>query len=166
YDRVQREVKSQLSGRLPTVEDLSRLPFSLAVIKEALRMYPPAYILARRATRAVSVGGHPVEPGQMVVINIIGMQRRPDLFSNPDEFRPDRFMGAAEQSLPKGAYLPFGAGPRVCIGTPFAMMEAQLILAILASRGRFVPTTSGPIEPDPQITLRIRGLRMQLRREA
>jgi cytochrome P450 len=154
YARLRDESAGVLAGRPPTVEDLPRLPFSLAVLKEAMRLYPPAYIVGRAAEREVEIGGARIARGGPVMINIYGMHHRADYFPEPERFLPGRFL--REETIPRGAYLPFGGGARVCIGNHFALMEGQLILAHLAQRVRF--TYDGPpVEPEPLVTLRPRG---------
>ena len=148
-----------LGDRLPTYADLPRLPYGLAVLEEALRLYPPAYVVAREARRAITVGEARVAPGDVVLISIRAMQRRPDYWPDPEAFKPERFLaegGSAPRSRRVG-YLPFGAGPRVCIGNHFALAEAQLILATWARSYRFRLTRPGPIAPVPLVTLRPLG---------
>jgi cytochrome P450 len=95
--------------------------------------------------------------GDTVFVNIYAMQRRADYFDAPDDFRPERFSPEREKLLPRGAYLPFGAGPRICIGNHFALMEGQLLLAALAQRLRFVPVDRREVVPEPLVTLRPKG---------
>jgi cytochrome P450 len=157
-DRLEREVDAALGGRAPTLDDLPRLPLALAIFKEAMRLYPPAYMVSRRALSDVRIGPHLVTKEQIVIVNILAMHRRADLLADPERFDPDRFTPDAEKRLPKHAYLPFGAGPRVCIGNHFALMEGQLALATLAQRVRFErPAGAGDVPPEPLITLRPRG---------
>jgi cytochrome P450 len=156
--RVEREVDAALGGAEPTLAALARLPYTLHVLKEAMRIYPPAYVTSRIATEPVEIGGQPLDPGDIVVVNIIGMHRRADLFPDPHRFDPDRFAPEAEKSMPRHAYLPFGAGPRVCIGNHFAMMEGHLILAALSQRVRLdLPLGWRRVEPVPLVTLRPGG---------
>jgi cytochrome P450 len=165
YDRLIAESAAVLRGRSPTMDDLPRLPYALAVLKEAMRLYPPAYIIGRMATRAVAVGDETLRPGDTVFINIYAMHRRADYFADPERFEPDRFSSAAEKELPRGAYLPFGGGPRICIGNHFALMEGQLILAALAQRLRFAPVDDRAVEAEPLVTLRPKnGLLMRVSR--
>jgi cytochrome P450 len=154
--RLEAEVVGVLGGRRPTFADLPRLPYALAVFKEAMRLYPPAYVIARRALREVSLGGVPVKKNQIVMLNIIGMHRRAKYFDHPEAFRPERFLPENEKLLQKGAYIPFGGGPRVCIGNQFALMEGQILLAHLAQSFRF-ELVDRHVEPQPLVTLRPRG---------
>jgi cytochrome P450 len=156
--RLEREVDATLAGRSPSLADLARLPYALQVFKEAMRLYPPAYATSRRATEALSLGGHPIEPGDIILINIVGMHRREEYFPDAYCFDPERFSPEAEKSLPRFAYLPFGAGPRVCIGNHFALMEGHLILAALTQRVRLdLPAGWRRVEAMPLVTLRPRG---------
>ena len=157
--RLEAELDEALAGRAPTYADLPRLPYTLAVLEESLRLYPPAYVVAREARRALRVGVATVEPGHIVLVPIRAIQRRPDYWPDPERFDPTRFLdgqGAAAHARRPG-YLPFGAGPRVCIGNAFALTEAQLILATWAQRLRFRLIDRGPITPEPLVTLRPRG---------
>jgi cytochrome P450 len=164
-DRLAAESRAVLGGRPPTMEDLPRLPLALMVLKEAMRLYPPAYMVGRQAERAVPLGPMTLERGDTVFVNIYAMHRRADCFAAPDEFRPERFSPEREKLLPRGAYLPFGGGPRICIGNHFALMEGQLILAALAQRLRFEPLDGRDVVPEPLVTLRPKGgLPMRVRR--
>src|SRR5262249_43098053 len=132
YDRLAAEARVVLGGRSPTMEDLPRLPTAAMVLKETMRLYPPAYMVGRQAEREVPLGALSLGPGDTVFVNIYAIPRRAAIFEAPDEFRPERFAPEREKLLPRGAYLPFGAGPRICIGNHFALMEGQLLLAALA----------------------------------
>ena len=165
YDRLATEARTVLGGRTPAMEDLPRLPFAAQVLKESMRLYPPAYMVGRQAERDVPLGPVTLRAGDTVFVNIYAMHRRADVFDAPDEFRPERFGPEREKLLPRGAYLPFGAGPRICIGNHFALMEGQLLLAALAQRVRFAAIDARAIEPEPLVTLRPRGgLPMQVAR--
>ena len=156
-ERLATEARAVLGGRSPTMDDLPRLPTALMILKEAMRLYPPAYMVGRQAERDVTIGGVELRRGSTIFVNIYAMHRRADYFEAPDQFRPERFAPDREKLLPKGAYLPFGGGPRICIGNHFALMEGQLILAALAQRLRFVPVDDRAVEPEPLITLRPKG---------
>ena len=123
-----------------------------------MRLYPPAYVVAREATRALTIGEAKIEPRDVVLVAIRAMQRRPDYWPDPERFDPTRFLGdGAGPRARRVGYLPFGAGPRVCIGNHFALAEAQLILATWAQRFRFRLVRPGPIDPEPLVTLRPLG---------
>jgi cytochrome P450 len=155
--KVEREVDVALEGRAATMADLAKLPYTLSVIKESMRLYPPAYMIGRRATREVTICGSRVPRGQVVIVNVIGIHRRTDAFPDPERFDPDRFTPEREKALPPHAYIPFGAGPRVCIGNHFALMEGQLVLATLAQRLRFELVSQAPVGTEPLVTLRPKG---------
>jgi cytochrome P450 len=158
--RLEQELDSVLGARRPTAADLKGLPYTLQVFKEAMRLYPPAYMIGRRAREDVTVAGAIVKKGQIVLINVSGIHRRPQAFPSPDTFEPERFAPEREKQLPPLAYMPFGAGARVCIGNQFALMEGHLLLATLARRFRFELTgaaASKEIEPEPLVTLRPKG---------
>jgi cytochrome P450 len=167
YRRLRAEATSVLDGRTATASDIPRLGFALQVFKEALRLYPPAYLTSRMAIRDVEIGGYRVRAGTDVIANICTMQRRPEYFPDPERFDPDRFSAANEKNIPRGAYVPFGAGARICIGNNFALMEGQLVLATLAQRVELSLTGAAEIPPEPLVTLRpLGGMPMRVRRLA
>jgi cytochrome P450 len=167
YDRLADEADRALGGRTARFEDLARLPYAMMVLKESMRLFPPAYIVGRMTERPVAVGGVELPKGALVFVNVFGMHHRADYFRDPERFDPERFAPDAEKALPKGAYLPFGGGPRVCIGNHFALMEGQLILATLAARARLTLLTNAPIRTEPLITLRpLGGVPMRITRRA
>jgi cytochrome P450 len=157
---------AHLVGRQEPVgyEDLKALPYTMAVLKETMRLYPPVYVMGRRAARDVVVQGGEggaamqVKKGNNVLINVLGIHRRPELYPDPDRFDPERFLGDREKQLGKCGYMPFGDGPRVCIGNHFALMEGHLILAtLLASRRLDLERPQERIGTEPLVTLRPRG---------
>jgi cytochrome P450 len=156
YDRLRDEAASVLAGRPPTYDDLSRLPYALQVFKETMRLYPPAYVLSRVTLHDVEVGGYLIERGTTVMLSPYAIHRRADYFSDPTHFDPERFTPEREAKLPRYAYMPFGAGPRICIGNHFALMEGHLLLADLAQRVRFELLPGQSIIPDPKVTTRPR----------
>ena len=148
------ELDGVLRGRTPTVDDLPQLPYTAMVLKEALRLHPPAWILTgRQATEDVTLDDFTIPRGDLVLITPYIMHRRPELFADPLRFDPQRFTVEREARLPRYAYIPFGAGPRVCIGNSFAMLEAQLVLATVAQQYRLTLPTGYVATPQPQITL-------------
>ncbi|CAN5918301.1 cytochrome P450 [soil metagenome] len=155
--RARLEAEVDALGRVPSYDDLKQLPWTLAVLKETLRLYPPAYTLARRVVEDVVIGPHLLKKHTIVIINVLGIHRRADLYPSPETFDPSRFLGEAEKQLPRCAYLPFGAGPRVCIGNHFALMEGHVVLASLLKRLRFDLVSAAPFEPEPLVTLRPKG---------
>jgi len=155
--RARLEAELDRLGGPPRYADLPNLPYALAVLKEAMRLYPPAYMLGRRALGQVLLGDHVVPRGAIVILNVIGMHHDPALFPEPERFEPERFLD--DREVPRGAYLPFGAGPRVCIGNHFAIMEAHLLLATIARRVRLEIDAATAVGYEPLITLRpARGL--------
>jgi cytochrome P450 len=165
-DRVSVEADS-LGGRPPTPGDLAGLPYGLMVLEEAMRLWPPAYVLGRQAIRDVAIGPYRLAAGAAVMVNTWGLHRRADLYPEPATFRPERFSAVARQGRPRGAYLPFGGGPRVCIGAHFALVEAQIALATIAGAVELTPVSGRTVEPEPLVTLRPRGgLPMRVTRRA
>lgn len=155
--RVAEEAARVLGGRDATLEDLPKLAFTTMALKEALRLYPPAWIAGRRALMDDEVDGRPVPKGALVFVSPYVTHRHPELWESPEGFDPDRFTPEREAARPKFAFFPFGGGPRVCIGNSFAMMEAQLLLATLAQRYRLELVPGRRVEPEPLVTLRPRG---------
>jgi cytochrome P450 len=150
------EVERVVGNRPVTTDDLPAMPFSLAVIEEAMRLHPPAYITGREAARDVELGGHELPERAIVTIYIRAIHRRPEYFPNPLAFLPERMLPDAKKLRPRHHYLPFGAGPRVCIGSHFALLEAQLVMATMIQRAKLRPLST-LVVPEPMITLRPRG---------
>jgi cytochrome P450 len=165
YARLREEVDRVLRGRTPTAADLQSLPYSLQVLKESMRLYPPVPLVVREASCPVEIGGYSFPSGTRFIVSPYTLHRRPDLFADPERFDPDRFAPAAEARLPKGAYVPFVSGPRNCIGNNFALMEGQIVLATLAQRVHFSLVPGQRIVREALITLRPRdGIRMRVER--
>jgi cytochrome P450 len=161
--RLEGELDQVLGGRVPAVEDLARLEYATGVVKEAMRLYPPAWIISRRAIAADRLGGYDIPEGSIVLLSPWVTHRHPRFWENPEGFEPERFEPARAAALPRYAYFPFGGGPRLCIGNNFAMMEAVLLLATMARRYRLDLDPGHLVDLDPLITLRPRtGVRMQL----
>lgn len=156
--RVQDEVDQVLAGRAPGPEDLPALAWLGASLKEAMRLYAPtAAVMTRRTTEAFQLGGWHIPAGALLRITLTELHRDPRSFPEPDAFRPERFLPDAPPP-PRGAWLPFGAGPHVCIGQHFAMLEMTLVAAMLLQRYRLVlPADAPPCEPVLNVTLRPRG---------
>ena len=165
YARVQAEVDSVLNGRPPTGADLPNLPYTLQVLQETLRLYPPVYAFTRRAVTGVQLGNYHIPQGASVVISPYTLHRRASLFPDPERFDPQRFSPQHEQNSMRYAYIPFSAGPRVCLGMHFALQESHLILATLAQHLTFEFTSTGLLVPEPLLTLRPKGaVLMRIRR--
>jgi cytochrome P450 len=163
--KLREELTQVLGGRVPRLEDLPRLPYTDKVVKESMRLYPPAWSLARTVTKEVELGGYRLPVGANVVMSQWILHRDPRFFEQPEQFNPDRWTAEAAQRLPRFAYFPFGGGPRLCIGASFAMMEANLLLAAIAQRFQLRLAPGHSVAALPSITLRPRyGMRMTLSR--
>ena len=157
---MQAEIEAALGGRAPTMEDLPALPYTGAVFSEALRMFPPAWAIGRRALEPVEFGGYVIPAGCVVLLSPYVTQRDPRWFPEPEQFRPERWLSEDTARL-KFAYFPFGGGTRVCIGERFAGMEGVLLLASIAQRWLFGLLPGHPVERKAQITLRPKfGMKM------
>lgn len=151
---LHQEVDSALAGAAPRVEDLPRLPYAEKVVKEALRLYPPAYVILRLALEPVEIAGYALPAGSSVGMSPWVVHHDARYFPEPEKFAPERWTESFAQKLPRFAYFPFGGGPRICIGAQFAMMEAVLVLATIASRYRLRVAAEQKVELFPSITLR------------
>ena len=159
--RLAEELDRVLGGRVPTLEDLPALEYTGRVVKESMRLYPPAWRIGREAINDCVIGGYAIPAGAQLIMSQWTMHRDARYFRDPLAFRPERWTPEFEQTLPKYAYFPFAAGPRRCIGDQFAMMEATLMLATMARRYRLDLVAGQSIEYWPSITLRPRhGLQM------
>jgi cytochrome P450 len=152
-ERLEQELVPTLADPEATPEDIAALPYARAVVNETLRLYPPAYVTGREAVRATAISDVPMPKRHIVLISIQATHRDPRFYPEPDAFRPERWLDGLEKRLPRGAFIPFGMGSRKCIGASFAMMEATLLLATIASRRRF-ELDPGEIPTHPSITLR------------
>lgn len=148
------EVDAVLGGRIPTVADVPNLPYTRLVLDETLRLYPPAYAMARWGNAPDRVGEYDLPANAAITMTIFYTHRSPDFWDNPLAFDPERFTPERSADRPKLAYLPFGAGPRQCIGRDFALLEATLILAMIAQRFEAQVAPGHVVGLDPQITLR------------
>jgi cytochrome P450 len=153
-EEIQKEVDEVLGDAAPTFEAIPRLRKVEMAFKEAMRLFPPAYVIAREAAADVSIGGYSIPGGATVQLLPYITQRDARWFEAPKEFRPSRF--EAEDALPRGAYFPFAAGPRACVGKAFALMEATIGLAMLLRRFRVRPA-GGKVEMEAQISLHPKG---------
>jgi cytochrome P450 len=151
---LEAEIDAVLGERAPSAADLPRLPYTEAVVMESMRLYPPAYVLGREAVEPLEIGGYPVTRGTTVYLSPWVLHRDPRYFDSPEAFRPERWLEGLAKRLPRYAYIPFGGGPRLCIGQPFAMMEAVLITAAVARRFRLTLDPDVEVTPFPSITLR------------
>jgi len=162
-ERLVREVSRVLGGRPPTVADLPQLPYTDMVVREALRLYPPAAGFAREPIEDVRIGGYDVPKGSLVTVNTFALHHDPRFFDEPERFNPERFSAGWEERIPRYAFLPFGGGPRVCIGNGFAMMEARLIVATMVQRCQLSLEPGQDVVPMQLVTVRPRhGIRMRM----
>ena len=145
------EVRSVVGDRPPTIADLPGLPLTDAMLHEAIRMYPPAWAIGRTALEATTAGGFSIPSGATVVVSPWLLHRDPRWFPQPESFRPGRWPAGPD---PRHAYIPFGAGPRMCIGEPYAWMEAALLLVTIGQRWSLDLAPSHRVRLQPVITLR------------
>lgn len=159
------ELAHVLGTRSPTLDDLTQLRYTGLVLKEVMRLYPPAWTLSMRvASTDTSVGGHQIAKGSLIMLSQWVTHRSPQLFSEPERFLPERWADGLEGQLPRFAYFPFGGGQRLCIGQSFAVMEATLILAAIVGRYQVELAPGWRATPQASITLRPReGVRVTLR---
>jgi cytochrome P450 len=153
-EKLLAELQTVLAGRAPTVDDFPNLPYTEWVLNESMRIYPPAWMLGRRAIEAFDLDGVHFPAGTIVMFSQWVIHRLPDLWGDSENFRPERWDPASERKIVPWSYFPFGGGPRICIGLPFAQLEARLLLATILQH--YLPFTAPGFraEPDPLITLR------------
>jgi cytochrome P450 len=152
-ERLEAEHATVLGDRLASPEDVPSLPYTQAVLNETLRLYPPVYVTGREAIRATVIGGLPIPKRHIVLVSMYATHRDPRFFADPMAFRPERWLDGLDKRLPRGAFIPFGMGSRMCIGASFAIMEVTLLLATIVRRWRF-ELVPGEIPTLPSITLR------------
>ncbi|TME06375.1 MAG: cytochrome P450 [Chloroflexi bacterium] len=163
--KLQAELASVLGGRAPSLTDLANLPYTRMIIDEALRLYPPAPGISRKAVADDEIGGYTIPAGSEIAVSQYVTHRHPDFWDRPEAFDPERFLPERSAQRPHFAYFPFGGGPRLCIGNAFALMEAHLILATIAQRYQLRLVPGHPVVPEPLVTLRPRfGLMMTLQK--
>jgi len=163
--RLQAELSAVLGDRPPTVEDLAHLPYTHMVVQEAMRLYPPAWVISRVPLADDAVDGFRLPAGEVVFLSPYVTHRHPAFWENPEGFDPERFAPERSAGRPRFAYFPFGGGPRLCIGNSFALQEAQLILATIARQYQLDLVPGHPVALHPLITLRPRyGMPMTVRR--
>jgi cytochrome P450 len=165
--RLHEELAAVLGGRTATAGDVPRLPYTRAVVAESLRLYPPAWIIGRRAVAPTVVGGYAIAAGSIVLVSPWVVHHDPRWWPEPERFEPSRWLDGSEAARPRFAFFPFGGGPRICIGEQFAWTEAVLVLATLARDWRLRPAPDLRVGLRPSITLRPRwGLPMLLEPQA
>lgn len=161
--KLHEEIDSVLGGSLPTAADVTRLRYIEMVFAESMRLYPPAWVLGRRALTDYQISQYVVPAGAIVLMSPWVMHHDPRFFPEPFKFDPQRWTPEARESRPKFSYFPFGGGPRVCIGEQFAWMEGALVIATLGQQWKLRLAPGQRVEPKAMITLRPRyGMRMTL----
>ncbi len=152
-DRLAAEIDQQLKGRMPQIEDVHHLPYTYAVLSESLRLYPSAYMFSRRALKDDAIGGRLIKRGEIVIVPPFYVQRHPNFWPQPQKFDPERFIDRSEKRH-RFAFMPFGGGPRQCIGNHFAMLEGVLTLVRIIQKYRLLPVNDNVIHPKMGATLR------------
>lgn len=155
--RVRAEAISVLGNRLPVYEDLLRMPYITMVLNEVMRLYPPVWMLSRVAQEADEIAGYKVPAGSDVLICSYTLHRHPRFWDEPERFDPERFNPANTANRARYAYVPFGAGPRFCVGNNLGMMEAAFVTAMVARDLRLTTVPTHRVVPEPMLSLRIRG---------
>jgi cytochrome P450 len=154
--RLRAEINDVLGGRTPGIHDLPHLKYTLMVIEESMRILPPVWSIERRALADDTIGGYHIPAGSVIYLSQYVTHRHPEFWPNPEGFDPERFSPEQVAARPRSAYFPFAAGPRQCIGNSFALMEAQLILAMVVQRYQLDLVPGHPVETEPLITLNAR----------
>jgi cytochrome P450 len=154
--RLRAELDAALGDRAATLDDLPRLGYARMVLEEAMRLYPPVWVVDRNTVADDVIGDYRIAKGTLVMMSQYVTHRHPAFWPDPERFNPDRFAPEAAKARPRYAYFPFIGGPRMCIGAQFALTEATLILACLARRFALAPIAGQPVEPNASITLRPR----------
>lgn len=164
---LRQEVDTVLQGRLPTLDDLPNLPYTLMVIKETMRIEPIVAVIPRFVIEDTDLGDYQLEGNSLIFASVYNLHHDARWWSQPMHFDPTRFSTENEPSIPKYAYMPFGGGPRICIGNHFALMEAQILLAVIVSRLELHLATDKPVEPVRKITCAPKdGLPMRVERRS
>jgi len=156
-ERARAEVVAALGDRAPTLADLPQIPLARMVVEEAMRLYPPVWGIGRETIAADRIGDWTIPPRTLVNLSPWVTHRHPAFWEDPDRFDPERFRPGVERTRPRFAYFPFSGGPRLCIGEQFALMEMQLVVALVLQRWRLTLLEDRTIEPEPTLTLRPRG---------
>ena len=156
-DRIAAELKEQIGDRPIAHEDLAKLSYLENVVIEAMRLYPPAWAVGRESKEDTEVGGFFIPGGTTIIVSPWVTHRNGRYYEDPMEFRPERWAGDFRRKLPRFAYFPFGGGPRICLGSRFAMMETMLLLGTIVARFSLERVPNKPVVPAPSITLRPKG---------
>lgn len=152
--KLHSELDSVLDGRIPNVNDLPSLVYTRAVLEESIRLYPPAIVLIRKVMKNTEINGYRLLKGALVIVNIRNIHHHPDIWHKPESFNPERFLGDNKDNIQRLSYIPFGAGPRVCIGNHLALMEGQLLLAYIAQHYVLSLVKGHPVTEELAVTLR------------
>ena len=152
-ERLEREIEQVAGGAPIEAAHIERLVLVQQVLKESMRLYPPVPMMTRQAVADTRLGGREIRAGTSVVMPIYAIHRHAARWERPDSFDPERFAPAREAAMPRYQYMPFGAGPRICIGMGFAMLEAAAMLATFLQRARFAPLAGHAPEPVARVTL-------------
>lgn len=159
------EIDSVLKGRLPVVDDVQHLVYTERVFTEAMRLYPPVWVMSRRAVSACKIGGYHIPAKSILLLSQYVIHHDERFYAEPEKFDPDRWTAEARKARPKYAYFPFGGGPRLCIGEQFAWMEGIMLLATIAQTWKLRLAPDQQVKPQPLITLRPKyGMRMMIER--
>ncbi|HEY7094569.1 MAG TPA: cytochrome P450 [Ktedonobacterales bacterium] len=162
-ERLLREIDEVLAGRAPTTADIPKMRYLDWVFNESMRLYPPAWTQGRHAIAPFERAGYTFPAGTMVILSQWVMHRLPEIWGDAETFRPERWDPTRGETVPQGAYFPFGSGPRMCIGMPFAQLEMRLLLATILQRYTPKLILGWPVVPRPRVTLRSKyGMRMTL----
>jgi cytochrome P450 len=151
---MRNEIQVIIGNRAPSYADLAHLPYIRLVLDESMRLYPPAWIIGRRAVQNDEIDGYHVPVGTVIAICIYTLHRHPAFWDNPEQFDPDRFKPEHSIRRDKYAYIPFSIGPRQCIGNSFSVMEASLILTCIAQRFELHLLPGIDVKPQPLFVLR------------
>ena len=154
YEKLLNELQSVLGESAPTVDTIGKLPYLEWVLNESMRLYPPAWTQGRQSIDEFDLDGYHLPAGTMFMFSQWVMHRLPEIWEAPDEFRPERWDPVSGQKVPQWAYFPFGGGPRICIGMPFAQLEAKLLLATILQHYRLQLASGYRLQLSPLITLR------------
>jgi enediyne biosynthesis protein E7 len=157
WERLHAEAVEVLGDRPPTYDDIPRLKYTSMVLQEVMRLYPPVWILPRLAREPDEIGGYHVPAGADVLICPYTLHRHPGFWDAPDQFDPDRFDVGRAAGRPRYAYIPFGAGPRVCVGSGLGLLEATIVTACVVRELRLATVPGYDVRPEPMLTLRVRG---------
>lgn len=165
--KLDAEIEQVLQDRAPTMDDVANLPYTTMVFAEAMRLYPPAWAIGRRAVEECEIFGYRIPAGAIIIVSQWTLHRDARFWPEPGRFKPENFSESAKASRPKFAYFPFGSGPRTCIGEAFAWMEGTLLIATLAQKWRMQLVSKAPLQLKPLITLRpARPVLMRLERRS